>query len=85
MKSIKFITYCVLSRFPPLSLPTAPGLILGSKAQTGIVQYEAVELIFCLSFLLVLSQHRPLYKDLLPRLHKRTYPQETRIQSYYPR
>ncbi|AWP04921.1 Telomerase reverse transcriptase [Scophthalmus maximus] len=47
------------------------GLILGSEAQTGIVQYEAVELIFCLSFVLVLSQHRPLYKDLLPHLHKR--------------
>uniref|UniRef100_A0A3Q3R2L7 Telomerase reverse transcriptase n=1 Tax=Monopterus albus TaxID=43700 RepID=A0A3Q3R2L7_MONAL len=46
------------------------GLILGSKAQTGIVQYEAVELLFCLSFLLVLSQHRPLYKDILPQLHK---------------
>ncbi|XP_042291450.1 telomerase reverse transcriptase [Thunnus maccoyii] len=47
------------------------GLMLGSKAQTGIVQYEAVELLFCLSFLLVLSQHRSHYKDLLPHLHKR--------------
>ncbi|XP_038164972.1 telomerase reverse transcriptase isoform X2 [Cyprinodon tularosa] len=47
------------------------GLILGSKAQTGIMQYEAVELIFCLSFLLVLSQHRRLYRDLLTHLHKR--------------
>ncbi|XP_034747661.1 telomerase reverse transcriptase isoform X2 [Etheostoma cragini] len=47
------------------------GMILGSKAMTGIMQYEAVELLFCLSFLLVLSQHRPLYKDLLPYLHKR--------------
>uniref|UniRef100_A0A8C4FEU3 Telomerase reverse transcriptase n=1 Tax=Dicentrarchus labrax TaxID=13489 RepID=A0A8C4FEU3_DICLA len=52
-------------------LPLYAGLILGSKAQTGIMQYEAVELLFCLSFLLVLSQHRPLYKDLLPHLHKR--------------
>ncbi|XP_012706833.2 telomerase reverse transcriptase [Fundulus heteroclitus] len=47
------------------------GLILGGKAQTGVVQYEAVELLFCLSFLLVLSQHRQLYKDLLTHLHKR--------------
>ncbi|KAI3358412.1 hypothetical protein L3Q82_014842, partial [Scortum barcoo] len=46
-------------------------LILGSKAQTGVLQYEAVELLFCLSFLLVLSKHRPLYKDLLAHLHKR--------------
>ncbi|XP_034456325.1 telomerase reverse transcriptase [Hippoglossus hippoglossus] len=55
------------------------GLILGSKAQTGVVQYEAVELIFCLSFLLVLSQHRPLYKDLLTRLHKRKRSLERRL------
>ncbi|KAL3044116.1 hypothetical protein OYC64_003867 [Pagothenia borchgrevinki] len=46
------------------------GLILGSKAQTGILQFEAVELLFCLSFLLVLSQHRPLYRALFPHLHK---------------
>uniref|UniRef100_A0A7N6B8R0 Telomerase reverse transcriptase n=1 Tax=Anabas testudineus TaxID=64144 RepID=A0A7N6B8R0_ANATE len=55
------------------------GLTLGSKAQTGIVQYEAVELIFCLSFLLVLSQHRPLYKALLPHLHKRKRSLERRL------
>ncbi|XP_051246417.1 telomerase reverse transcriptase [Dicentrarchus labrax] len=55
------------------------GLILGSKAQTGIMQYEAVELLFCLSFLLVLSQHRPLYKDLLPHLHKRKRSLERRL------
>lgn len=47
------------------------GLILGNKDQTGILQYEAVELLFCLSFLHVLSQHRPLYRALLPHLHKR--------------
>ncbi|XP_034090945.1 telomerase reverse transcriptase isoform X3 [Gymnodraco acuticeps] len=47
------------------------GLILGNKAQTGVLQYEAVELLFCLSFLHVLSQHRPLYRALLPHLHKR--------------
>ncbi|XP_059205531.1 telomerase reverse transcriptase [Centropristis striata] len=55
------------------------GLILGSKTQTGVVQYEAVELIFCLSFLLVLSQHRPLYKELLPHLHKRKRSLERRL------
>ncbi|XP_058474618.1 telomerase reverse transcriptase [Solea solea] len=55
------------------------GLILGSKAQTGIVQYEAVELIFCLSFSLVLAPHRPLYKDLLPHLHKRKRSLERRL------
>ncbi|XP_068587383.1 telomerase reverse transcriptase isoform X3 [Cebidichthys violaceus] len=55
------------------------GLILGSKAQAGVVQYEAVELLFCLSFLLVLSQHRPLYKGLLPHLHKRKRSLERRL------
>ncbi|XP_070777821.1 telomerase reverse transcriptase [Enoplosus armatus] len=55
------------------------GLILGSEAQTGIVQYEAVELLFCLSFLLVLSHHRPLYKDLLAHLHKRKRSLERRL------
>ncbi|XP_069032065.1 telomerase reverse transcriptase [Embiotoca jacksoni] len=55
------------------------GLLLGDKAQTGIVQFEAVELLFCLSFLLVLSQHRPLYKDLLPHLHKRKRSLERRL------
>lgn len=53
------------------------GLILGSKAQTGILQYEAVELLFCLSFVLVLSPHRSLYKDVLSHLQKRTCHQET--------
>lgn len=37
------------------------------------MQYEAVELLLCLSILLVLSQHRHLYKDLLPHLHKSVY------------
>nr|XP_046274010.1 telomerase reverse transcriptase [Scatophagus argus] len=55
------------------------GLSLGSEAQTGIVQYEAVELLFCLSFLLVLSQHRSLYKDLLSLLHKRKRSLERRL------
>ncbi|XP_029976645.1 telomerase reverse transcriptase [Salarias fasciatus] len=55
------------------------GVILGSSAQTGIVQYEAVELLFCLSFVLVLSQHRSQYKDLLQRLHKRKRSLERRL------
>uniref|UniRef100_A0A672YP67 Telomerase reverse transcriptase n=1 Tax=Sphaeramia orbicularis TaxID=375764 RepID=A0A672YP67_9TELE len=55
------------------------GLILGTKAQTGIIQYEAVELLFCLSFLLVLSQHRRFYKDLIPHLHQRKRSLERRL------
>ncbi|XP_075868222.1 telomerase reverse transcriptase isoform X2 [Nelusetta ayraudi] len=55
------------------------GLVLGTKAQSGVLQYEAVELLLCLSFLLVLSQHRHLYKDLLPHLHKRKRSLERRL------
>ncbi|XP_051811535.1 telomerase reverse transcriptase [Acanthochromis polyacanthus] len=55
------------------------GLSLGDKAQTGILQYEAVELLFCLSFLLVLSRHHCLYKALLPHLHKRKRSLERRL------
>uniref|UniRef100_A0AAV2K7V5 Telomerase reverse transcriptase n=1 Tax=Knipowitschia caucasica TaxID=637954 RepID=A0AAV2K7V5_KNICA len=47
------------------------GQILGSKAQTGVIQYEAVELIFCLCFLVVLSQHRSVYKAVLSRLQQK--------------
>uniref|UniRef100_A0A674CW21 Telomerase reverse transcriptase n=1 Tax=Salmo trutta TaxID=8032 RepID=A0A674CW21_SALTR len=45
------------------------GLSLGCKAITGSLQYEAVELMYCVAFLLVLSRHRPLYNDLLAPLH----------------
>ncbi|KAM9855184.1 telomerase reverse transcriptase [Aulostomus maculatus] len=55
------------------------GRRLGSKAQTGVLQYEAVELLFTLSFLLVLSKHRPAYKDLLPHLQKRKRSLERRL------
>ncbi|XP_037329618.2 telomerase reverse transcriptase isoform X2 [Pungitius pungitius] len=55
------------------------GMILGSRTQRGVVQYEAVELLFCFSFLLVLSPHRPLYKALLPHLHKRKRGLERRL------
>ncbi|KAM6899371.1 telomerase reverse transcriptase [Xenentodon cancila] len=61
------------------SVSCSPGMILGGKAQTGVLQYEAVELVFCLSFLLVLSQHRLLYKDLLAHLHKRKRSLERRL------
>uniref|UniRef100_A0AAZ3RBV7 Telomerase reverse transcriptase n=1 Tax=Oncorhynchus tshawytscha TaxID=74940 RepID=A0AAZ3RBV7_ONCTS len=47
------------------------GLSLGCKALTGSLQYEAVELIYCLAFLLVLSRHRPLYYHLLAPLRTR--------------
>uniref|UniRef100_A0A6Q2Z186 Telomerase reverse transcriptase n=1 Tax=Esox lucius TaxID=8010 RepID=A0A6Q2Z186_ESOLU len=47
------------------------GTSLGCKVLSGSVQYEAVELIYCLSFLLVLSRHRPVYKDLLSPLNTR--------------
>ncbi|XP_040044810.2 telomerase reverse transcriptase isoform X1 [Gasterosteus aculeatus] len=55
------------------------GMILGSKTQRGVVQYEAVELLFCFSFLLVLSPHRPLYEALLPHLHRRKRSLERRL------
>uniref|UniRef100_A0A3Q3GEF1 Telomerase reverse transcriptase n=1 Tax=Labrus bergylta TaxID=56723 RepID=A0A3Q3GEF1_9LABR len=55
------------------------GLSLGSKAQTGILQYEAVELLFCLSFSLVLTPHRPLYRSLISHLHKRKRSLERRL------
>uniref|UniRef100_A0A8C7SX89 Telomerase reverse transcriptase n=1 Tax=Oncorhynchus mykiss TaxID=8022 RepID=A0A8C7SX89_ONCMY len=48
------------------------GVSLGCKALTGSLQYEAVELIYCLAFLLVLSRHRPLYYHLLAPLRTRT-------------
>ncbi|XP_074542590.1 telomerase reverse transcriptase [Halichoeres trimaculatus] len=47
------------------------GLSVGNKARTGILQFEAVDLLFCLSFVLVLSRHRALYRSLLPHLHKK--------------
>lgn len=37
------------------------------------MQFEAVELLLCLSFLSVLSKHRALYRDLLPHLHQSAY------------
>ncbi|CAJ1083756.1 telomerase reverse transcriptase [Xyrichtys novacula] len=54
-------------------------LDLGNKAQTGVLQFEAVELLFCLSFLVVLSKHRALYKGLLPHLRKRKRSLEHRL------
>uniref|UniRef100_A0A8C5AL40 Telomerase reverse transcriptase n=1 Tax=Gadus morhua TaxID=8049 RepID=A0A8C5AL40_GADMO len=47
------------------------GVSLGTRHQTGVLQSEAVELLFCLAFILVMSRHRPQYRGLLPGLHKR--------------
>ncbi|KAM3858645.1 telomerase reverse transcriptase [Diretmus argenteus] len=55
------------------------GVALGNKDQSGVLQYEAVELLFCLSFLLVLSLHRPLYRAVLLQLQKRKRGLERRL------
>ncbi|CAL8297711.1 unnamed protein product [Lota lota] len=47
------------------------GVSVGTRYQTGVLQSEAVELLFCLAFILVMSRHRPQYRALLPGLHKR--------------
>nr|XP_023856046.1 telomerase reverse transcriptase [Salvelinus alpinus]XP_023856047.1 telomerase reverse transcriptase [Salvelinus alpinus] len=48
------------------------GLSLGCKAITGSLQYEAVELMYCLAFLLVLSVIAPLQRSPRPlRTRKR--------------
>ncbi|XP_048848450.1 telomerase reverse transcriptase isoform X2 [Brienomyrus brachyistius] len=44
---------------------------LGFRNMGGCLQFEAVELMFCISFLTVLSRHRRLYKCLLPQLRTR--------------
>nr|XP_023673366.1 telomerase reverse transcriptase isoform X2 [Paramormyrops kingsleyae] len=44
---------------------------LGFRNMGGCLQFEAVELMFCISFLTILSRHRSLYKCLLPRLRTR--------------
>ncbi|KAM9416094.1 telomerase reverse transcriptase isoform 2-T2 [Salvelinus alpinus] len=56
------------------------GLSLGCKAITGSLQYEAVELMYCLAFLLVLSRHRPLYNDLLAPLRTRKRKLERKLE-----
>ncbi|KAJ3608965.1 hypothetical protein NHX12_023493 [Muraenolepis orangiensis] len=55
------------------------GLSLGTRHQTGVLQSEAVELLFCLAFILVMSRHRPQYRTLLPGLHKRKRCLERRL------
>ncbi|XP_016376203.1 telomerase reverse transcriptase [Sinocyclocheilus rhinocerous] len=47
------------------------GLVLGSPDGGGLLQYEAVQLLFCLAFKVVFTRHRSLYRSLLPPLHKR--------------
>ncbi|KAK0154845.1 Telomerase reverse transcriptase [Merluccius polli] len=54
-------------------------MILDMAAYTGVLQREAVELLFCLAFSLVLSRHRPQYRALLPGLHKRKRCLERRL------
>ncbi|XP_016118142.1 telomerase reverse transcriptase-like, partial [Sinocyclocheilus grahami] len=49
------------------------GLVLGSPDGGGLLQYEAVQLLFCLAFEVVFTVHRSLYRSLLPPLHKRTF------------
>uniref|UniRef100_A0A8C7T833 Telomerase reverse transcriptase n=1 Tax=Oncorhynchus mykiss TaxID=8022 RepID=A0A8C7T833_ONCMY len=56
------------------------GVSLGCKALTGSLQYEAVELIYCLAFLLVLSRHRPLYYHLLAPLRTRKRKLEGKLE-----
>uniref|UniRef100_A0A674CVN8 Telomerase reverse transcriptase n=1 Tax=Salmo trutta TaxID=8032 RepID=A0A674CVN8_SALTR len=56
------------------------GLSLGCKAITGSLQYEAVELMYCVAFLLVLSRHRPLYNDLLAPLRTRKRKLERKLE-----
>uniref|UniRef100_A0A8C1X313 Telomerase reverse transcriptase n=1 Tax=Cyprinus carpio TaxID=7962 RepID=A0A8C1X313_CYPCA len=48
------------------------GLVLGSPDGGGLLQYEAVQMLFCLAFVVVFTRHRSLYRSLLPQLHKRT-------------
>uniref|UniRef100_A0A9J8BUL2 Telomerase reverse transcriptase n=1 Tax=Cyprinus carpio carpio TaxID=630221 RepID=A0A9J8BUL2_CYPCA len=47
------------------------GLVLGSLDGGGLLQYEAVQMLFCLAFDVVFKRHRWLYRSLLPALHKR--------------
>ncbi|KAL1254800.1 hypothetical protein QQF64_012861 [Cirrhinus molitorella] len=47
------------------------GLVLGSLDGGGILQYEAVQMLFCLAFEVVFTRYRSLYRSLLPPLHKR--------------
>nr|XP_057902274.1 telomerase reverse transcriptase isoform X2 [Doryrhamphus excisus] len=48
----------------------------------SLVPQEAVELLVCLSFLLVLSQHRPVYKQVLPRLHEWKHSLECHLEDF---
>uniref|UniRef100_A0A8C9V3V4 Telomerase reverse transcriptase n=1 Tax=Scleropages formosus TaxID=113540 RepID=A0A8C9V3V4_SCLFO len=47
------------------------GDCLDSPCSSGRLQYEAVELMFCISFLATMSHYRHMYKCLIPQLHKR--------------
>lgn len=47
------------------------GLVVGSADGAGVLQYEAVQLLFCLAFDVIFRRHRLVYRSLLPSLHKR--------------
>ncbi len=57
------------------------GLVLGSPDGGGLLQYEAVQMLFCLAFEVVFTRHRSLYRSLLPPLHKRTFSSDAPLQS----
>ncbi|XP_051520034.1 telomerase reverse transcriptase isoform X1 [Myxocyprinus asiaticus] len=50
---------------------TNTGLVLGYADGGGVLQYEAVQLLFCLAFEVVFTRFRPFYRSLLMRLQKR--------------
>ncbi|ROK64947.1 Telomerase reverse transcriptase [Anabarilius grahami] len=56
---------------PEDDLGDGSSLVLGSPDGGGVLQYEAVQLLFCLAFEVVFTQHRSVYRSLLPPLHKR--------------
>ncbi|XDV33483.1 hypothetical protein PO909_003882 [Leuciscus waleckii] len=50
---------------------TNTGLGLGSPDGGGVLQYEAVQMLFCVAFEVVFTQNRSAYRSLLPPLRKR--------------
>ncbi|XP_077086269.1 telomerase reverse transcriptase isoform X1 [Siphateles boraxobius] len=50
---------------------TNTGLVLGSLDGGGVLQYEAVQMLFCVAFEVVFTQNRWIYRSLLPPLRKR--------------
>ncbi|KAK7124179.1 hypothetical protein R3I94_018513 [Phoxinus phoxinus] len=50
---------------------TNTGLVLGSQDGGGVLQYEAVQMLFCVALEVVFTQHRWAYRSLLTPLRKR--------------